>query len=233
MNIEEKPDALSEEAIDALVEAQAGDDSAWGKPVHVPRTQSASIYRATTHIPPLVQQALDLARRMGFTKSCSLEVGRLLHVLAAQRRRGVIGEIGTGCGVGAAWIASGLAPTAQFVTVEIDAAQAEAVRALFAAYSNVRVVQGDWRAILDHGPFAMLFADGGKAKERAPEELLAALEPGGLIVLDDLTPEDQWPAEWRGWPDPTRQFWLNDPRVVATELLVTPTSAVILATRRA
>ena len=50
-------------------------------------------------------------------------------------------------------------------------------------------------------------------------------------MLDDLTPEDQWPAEWRGKPDPVRAVWLNESRVVAMELLVTPTSAVVLATR--
>jgi hypothetical protein len=43
MSIEERPEALSEEEIDRLVEAQADDDSAWGKPIHVRRTQSASI----------------------------------------------------------------------------------------------------------------------------------------------------------------------------------------------
>ena len=77
----------------------------------------------------------------------------------------------------------------------------------------------------------MLFADGAKAKARAVDDLLGALQPGGLIVIDDLTPESQWPAEWRGKPDPVRDHWLNDPRVNATELLVTPASAVIIATR--
>lgn len=191
------------------------------------------MYRATTAIPPLVQRALELASRTGFTRSCIPEVGRLLHVLAGQHRGGLIAEIGTGCGVGAAWIVSALAPGARFVTIEIDSERAAAAQSLFAAYPNVRVVHGDWRAILDQAPFAMLFADGGKAKAHAPEELLAALQPGGLLVLDDLTPESQWPAEWRGQLDPVRAFWLNDPRVAATELLVTPKDAVIVATRRA
>jgi len=57
--------------------------------------------------------------------------------------------------------------------------------------------------------------------------------PGGLIVLDDLTPESAWPPEWRGQPDPTRSLWLNDPRLAAVELIVDPgagpRSAVIVA----
>ena len=188
-------------------------------------------YRATTQVPALVREALALAERTGFAQSSTPEVGWLLAVLAGQVRSGVIGEIGTGCGVGAAWIASALRPDARFVTVEIDAERGEATRALFAHLVNVTVMTGDWRLILPHAPFALLFADGGNAKQHAPEVLLDALAPGGLLVLDDLTPEAHWPAEWRGQPDPIRDFWLNDPRVIATELLTTETAAVVLAAK--
>lgn len=188
-------------------------------------------YRATAEIPPLVRAAMDLAREIGFPHSCSPEVGRLLRVLAGGVRGGVAGEIGTGCGVGAAWIVSGLAPEVPFVTVEIDAARAAAARRLLAPYPYATVLTGDWRQMLPRGPFALLFADGGKAKQEEPGALLDALAPGGLIVLDDLTPEEHWPPEWRGRRDPVRDAWLNNPRLAATEVLVTPRAAVILAAR--
>ncbi len=190
-------------------------------------------YRATEEIPPLVGRALDLAERMRFPHSCISEVGRLLRAMAGSCRSGVVAEIGTGCGVGAAWMVSGLAPGVPLVTVESDAERASAARALFAPYPNVRVLHGDWPAILAHAPFALLFADGGRAKEREPECLLSALAPGGLILLDDLTPESRWKPEQRAqWPvDPVRAFWLNDPRLLATELLTTSESGVILAAR--
>lgn len=190
-------------------------------------------YRAVSWLPPLVERALQLAQAAAFTGSCTSEVGRLLYTLAARCHCGTVGEIGTGYGVGAAWIASGLPPSASLVTVEIDEARAAAARSLFTGCPNVLVLHGDWHEILAYAPFTMLFADGGKAKEREPEVLLEALEPGGLLVLDDLTPEDQWTPEQRQrWsPDPVRSFWLNDPRLAATEILVTPTSAVILAVR--
>ena len=67
-------------------------------------------YQATSTIPPLVQQATALAADLGFTASCTPEVGRLLRVLASACRQGSIGEIGTGCGVDTAWMARALAP---------------------------------------------------------------------------------------------------------------------------
>ena len=54
---------------------------------------------------------------------------------------------------------------------------------------------------------------------------------GGLVVLDDLTPEEYWPLEWRGRPDVVREFWLNNGRLSATEVLTTPRTVAILATR--
>ena len=74
--------------------------------------------------PPLVQRALALERELGFERSCIREVGLLLHVLAAQRGRTRVGELGTGCGVGAAWIVSALQPSVPFLTVELDEARA-------------------------------------------------------------------------------------------------------------
>jgi predicted O-methyltransferase YrrM len=190
-----------------------------------------TIFRATSDTPPLVRDAMALAARLGFEQSCRPDVGRLLAVLVGHVRAGVIAELGTGCGVGAAWIAGALRPGVDFVTVENDAERAAAARALFAHLPNLTVLTGDWRLILEHGPFALLFADGGKAKQHDPDALLDALIPGGLLALDDLTPEAHWPAEWRGQPDPLRSLWLNDPRVFATELLTTPTTAVILAAK--
>ena len=174
---------------------------------------------------------MELAERMRFEPSCAVEVGRLLRVLAGQIRTGRIGEIGTGCGVGAAWIVGALAPAASFVTVEIDVARAAAVERHFRPYPNVRVLHGDWHDLLRYGPFAMLFADVAGAKEREAELLVEALQPGGIVVLDDLTPEGQEPPDQPDRPDPVRAFWLTDPRLHATELLVSPTMAVILATR--
>jgi predicted O-methyltransferase YrrM len=123
---------------------------------------------------------------------------------------------------------SELRPGVQFVTVEIDEARARTVEALFSQVPGVRVIAGDWRLILEHGPFALLFADAKAAKVYQPEALIGALQPGGVVVLDDITPEDQWPEEWRGKPDVVRESWLNHPALVATEVLLTAGSAVIV-----
>jgi predicted O-methyltransferase YrrM len=174
----------------------------------------------------LVERAERLARELGFTRSCIPEVGRLLRVLTPGRSR--VGEIGTGTGVGAAWIVSTLDEGASFVTVEFDEERAAAAAHLFAGLRNVRVLHGDWHRVMPReAPFDLLFYDGG-GKQRPDhdgQQVVDLLEPGGLVVMDDLTPG-------RTGPDPVRAFWLGHSELVGTEILTTPGTAAILASKR-
>src|ERR1700761_8182870 len=95
-------------------------------------------YDGVTGLPPLVERAGSLARHEGFGNSCRPEHGRLLLALAAGAA--AIGETGTGCGVGLAWLASGARPGTRLVSVEIDAERAELVASLFADLPHLAVL---------------------------------------------------------------------------------------------
>ena len=166
----------------------------------------------------------------GFAHSSTPPVGRLLAVLAAARPGGRLGESGTGYGVGTAWLASGMLPTARLVTVECERRRAAAARRLFAADPRVTVLAGDWTDLREHGPFDLLFCDGG-GKRDDPDAVVDLLAPGGILVLDDFTPATSWPPTYGGTTDQLRLEYLTHPRVRATEAQVAPGMAVILATR--
>jgi len=176
---------------------------------------------------------------MRFERSSIPEVGRLLGVLAASRPRGRLAEIGTGTGVGAAWVASSMGAEATFVTAEADDEQAAACERLFADVPQVRVLHGDWHDVLPpEAPFDLLFCDGGGWKRSPPAQMRAesdrALElvaPGGVVVMDDLTPEHLWPADGPAWQPALREYWLGSGALVATEVQTTADSSVILAVK--
>ncbi|HET7515381.1 MAG TPA: hypothetical protein VFJ60_11320, partial [Gaiella sp.] len=67
-------------------------------------------------VPPLVARAKAAAAALGFEKSCRDEDGMLLHVLAGRRGLDRVAEIGTGAGVGTAWLASALPPGVPLVS---------------------------------------------------------------------------------------------------------------------
>jgi predicted O-methyltransferase YrrM len=145
------------------------------------------------------------------------EVRALLRVLAAGRD---VAELGTAFGEGAA----ALAETARsVVTVESDPERAAIARARLAGFANVEALEGDaYRLLRGRGPFGLVFADGGVYDW---EQIVDLLEPGGLLVKDDLTPG----ATVDG--DPVREFLMRDPRLAAVELLTTPQAAAIVAVR--
>jgi len=179
-----------------------------------------------------VARAVDLARHAGFACSCRPEHGRLLFALAAGAE--VIGETGTGCGVGLAWLASGARPGTRLVSIERDAGRAKRAAELFSGLPQVTVIPGDWQEIQPHGPFDLLVLDGGAhgkgGSPAADPDLL--LRPGGTLVIDDLTPARDWPPRYAGDVDELRMSWLGYPGLDAAELRLAPDLAALVVTRR-
>ncbi len=186
---------------------------------------------APIELPVAVSRAYDLSRRRGFVTSSRSETGRLLAALAASRR-GVLGECGTGCGVGAAWMLSGAREDSHVVTAEVDQGRAEAVTDLFADDPRVEVLTGDWGALRDHGPFSLLFLDVREAKRSGADMVADMVEPAGMVVLDDFTPCAAWPPMFDGRVDAMRQQWLVDTRFTTVEVMVASDASVLLASRR-
>lgn len=181
-------------------------------------------------LPSAVVAALAAADAAGFTLSCSEPTGRLLATLAAARPDALVGESGTGFGVGTAWLASGLGPDGRLVTVEADPARAEAARQVHRDDPRVRVITGDWTMLADHGPFDLFFCDGG-GKRTEPDAVIALVARGGLLVLDDFTPWAGWPPMFDGALDTLRLHYVDSPDLAATEVAMSPTEACIVAAR--
>ena len=176
-------------------------------------------------IPVLVVRARAAAADLGFERSCGDDDGRLLHVLAGRRGIERVAEIGTGAGVGTAWLASALPPGAPLFSAEIEPRLARAAAHLFADDPDVHVLTGDWRlALPPHAPFDLLFVDGGGAKDD-PDAVLGLAAPGATIVMDDFS------ATWEG-PDPRRERWFGHPRVVSVELGTGGDARVLVAVVR-
>lgn len=189
-------------------------------------------YGAWGGLPPTVAATLDLARRTGFETSCRPEQGELLRILARGVGAGAIGETGTGCGVGLAWLASAAYPNARIVSIERAAERAAAVARLFHDDPRVRVCHGDWAELLGHGPFDLLVLDGGGhgKRDEPPLDPAAWLRPGGLIVIDDFTPSVGWPPTCGNDVDTARLYWLEHPALQAAQISLAPDAATIVAT---
>ena len=148
------------------------------------------------------------------------EVQALLRVLAAGRD---VAEMGAAYGETAAIMAE---TARSVVTVERDPERVALARERLAGSKNVELLEGDvWEQLRGRGPFGLVFVDGGlrPVTDERWEAILALVEPGGLLVKDDMSPGR--PIEG----DEIREFLLRDPRLAATEVVVAPGMAVIVA----
>ncbi|MGN6130420.1 MAG: O-methyltransferase [Nocardioidaceae bacterium] len=186
---------------------------------------------APPELPDVVSRAFGVSRKRGYVSFCRNETGRLLASLATSRQ-GTLAEFGTGCGVGTAWLRSGVRAGTRIVTAELDPKLAEAAAEIFTGDEQVEVVAADWSTLVDKGPFSLLFLDAREPKDSGADSIVDLVEPGGIVVLDDFTPCASWPPVYEGRVDVLREQWLTDERFTTVEVMVAPDASVLLATKR-
>lgn len=201
-------------------------------------------------LPEIVRRANELANKLNFPlmpegrpvghkgppSACIPQVGKLLQVLASGKPNGRIGEQGTGAGVGTAWLASGLRGDAHLISVEINPSRATAVAELFNDYPHVEIKAGDWHEVMSpNEPYDLLFMDAMPRGELLNSSnwnaLVDLIKIGGQIVMDDLTPVEQWLPEWNDIVDAKREFAFANLRVVGVEVRTTQTTSALIVTR--
>lgn len=148
------------------------------------------------NLPPLVDSILAAGRRFAFTMPSDHDVGRLLRTLAAAKPGGKFLELGTGLGLSLAWIRDGMDAGARVVSIEQDPQYVAFAAECFGCDDRVRVVCADGAAWLDDyvgDGFDLIFADTWPGKYHHLEPALNLLKAGGLYVVDDMLPQENWP----------------------------------------
>ena len=155
---------------------------------------SQRVYPIIAGYPDAVVDTKCRANELRFTRSCQDQVGRLLSVLAcAVPSGGRILEIGTGVGVGTAWITAGLRERidVEVISVEIDPVLSRAAnKSKWPSY--VKILTANALDILGTlGTFNLVFADASPIKYGHIDSVLKVLSPGGLLLVDDLEAAEQ------------------------------------------
>jgi len=174
---------------------------------------------STVDVPPQAVRALRVANRAGFGMSSDHDTGSLLRTLAATKPGGRLLEVGTGVGVGAAYLLAGMDPTARLTTLERGPAIANAARTLLTDDERVEVVTTDaveWLTAYDGPPFDLVFVDTTSAKFERRDLLFAHLAPGALFIADDLLPQDKWTEAHGPRVERFRREIVAEPNLVTT-----------------
>ena len=154
--------------------------------------------RDIAHIPP----ALDAIRRdtdaIGFTVASEPQAGSLLRTLAASKPAGRFLELGTGTGVGTAWLLAGMDAASRLDSVDRDAAVSAVARRHLGDDPRVTFHVSDGAEFLTRmAPqrFDFMYADTWPGKFTHLDLALSLLRPGGIYFVDDLLPQPSWPED--------------------------------------
>jgi predicted O-methyltransferase YrrM len=151
---------------------------------------------ANVPVPPVIETLLREAESLGFGLSSEPLTGSLLRTLAATKPGGRLLELGTGVGVGTAWLLDGISPDATLLSVDSDPRVQEVARRHLGADARVRFHLGDAGPLLGQlaaESFDLIFGDAWPGKFSHLGEALLLLRKGGMYVVDDLLPKPTWP----------------------------------------
>ena len=149
--------------------------------------------------PAVVKELTQAAATLGFTMSSNLLTGSLLRTLVASKPAGEILELGTGVGMGTAWLLAGMDAAAHLTTVDRNEETTAIARGFLGSDPRVTFQLMDGIAFIhschQQRGFDLIFADTYPGKFEALDETLALLKKGGLYIIDDLNPQPDWAAD--------------------------------------
>lgn len=189
---------------------------------------------SVTRIPTRVQEAYARERALNFNDSSEPPVGQLLAVLAATvPSGGRILELGTGAGVGLAWMveALGSRTDVDLRTIELNSEQAAVVRST--GWPDwVSIIVGNADTLIGTlGSFDLIFADSPGGKVYDLSSTIAILRPGGILVMDDMGISDEDSRDRTSRLARVRKELQNNPALVIAELEIS-TGVIVAAKRR-
>ena len=148
---------------------------------------------------PVAYYAIDAAtKEMGFTMPSDILTCSLLKTLAASKPNGRFLELGTGTGLSTAWILDGMDENSTLISIDYDSTLLEIAQKHLGGDTLLSLECIDGEAWVNENlgqKFDYIFADTWHGKYLMLDEVLEMLNIGGLYIIDDMLPQENWPDE--------------------------------------
>jgi len=135
---------------------------------------------------------------IGFALASEHRTGSLLRALAACKPAGRFLELGTGTGVGTAWLLAGMDASSHLDSVDNNVTVSAVAQRHLAHDSRVTFHLSDGAEFLGRlqpGDFDFVYADSWPGKFTHLDLALSLLRIGGIYFVDDLLPQSNWPDD--------------------------------------
>ena len=133
---------------------------------------------------------------IGFEQKSDRKVGALLATLCASKPNGTFLELGTGCGLSTVWMAKGMDAMSRLISVDNDAKVMDVAKMHLEKDERITFICKQGEEVIDgmeNNSVDLIFADTWPGKYHYLEEALSLLKVGGIYVIDDMLPQENWP----------------------------------------
>ena len=172
------------------------------------------------NLPPALEQIERATIEANFSMPSDRETGSLLRTLCSAKPGGRFLEIGTGTGLSACWMLSGMSADSSLLSIDND----ETVSAIAQHHLSdpkIEFAIGDGLLVLqslENNSFDLIFADAMPGKYESFDLTVCLLRTGGFCVLDDMLPQSNWPEGHQARVDELMRTIVADTRLTATFL---------------
>jgi predicted O-methyltransferase YrrM len=147
-------------------------------------------------IPKIHSEIEVKCREIEFSMPSDLYIGTLLKTLISSRPNARVLELGTGIGLSLSWMIDGMDEGSKLITVDNDPKLIDIAKNYFGNDKRVEIICQDgaeWIKSHKDDKFDLIFADAWPGKYSEIEEVLELVKMGGFYVIDDMSPEPNWP----------------------------------------
>lgn len=146
--------------------------------------------------PKAYQQINTATVASGFSMASDILTCSLLKTLATSKPSGSFLELGTGTGLSTAWILAGMDKHSTLISIDNDARFLAIAKDFLSHDDRLTLIDTDgaaWFGKNNDKKFDYIFADTWHGKYLLLDEAIAMLNKGGLYIIDDMLPQQNWP----------------------------------------
>jgi len=135
-------------------------------------------------------------KELDFDQVSDPMLGSLLSALAASKPKGNILELGTGSGLSTSFLLQGMDSESSLVSIDNNSILVTIAEKNLGSDKRVKFIVGNGEDLIvdtKDGSIDFIFADTWPGKYNHLEETLALLKVGGIYIIDDMLPQENWP----------------------------------------
>lgn len=148
------------------------------------------------NFPQSYNKIFEATKELGFNQLSDGKIGSFLSTLCASKVNGMFLELGTGTGLCTSWMLQGMSESSRLITVDNEKPLVDVAKKYLEEDPRVEFVISNGEDLIEKlTPLSvdLIFADTWPGKYNHLEETLNLLKVGGVYVIDDMLPQENWP----------------------------------------